>query len=198
MHRTADLHAALSFVIRRVEEQAKLSGEPLEEEQRFLLKNLTHSRSMSVWGAHSQRLVPRNINYERLCALGKAARLNDLQSNPASLDWEFAFAVFPLNHHPMWGLLQQAGVKYRKPLWDRLLLIIGALLPVVVAMTLGSLAGDQPWTLFEWAGILSGSAITFLLPYLASQRMEKWQLQKNIERCRLASRFANTTASYPS
>lgn len=149
MYRTADLDAALSFVIRRVEEQAKQSGEPLDEERRLLLNNLTHSLSTPVWDSEFQHLVPRNINYERLCALGKAARLNDFQSSPASLDWEFAFAVFQLNHHPMWGLLQQAGVKYRKPLWDQLFLVIGALLLVVAAVTLVSLAGNQPWTLFQ-------------------------------------------------
>lgn len=38
MDRTTDLGAALGFVIDRIEEEAMRSGEPLTEEQRFLLK----------------------------------------------------------------------------------------------------------------------------------------------------------------
>jgi len=40
MDRKGDLDAALSFVIGRVKEQATLSGERLNEEQRLLLNNL--------------------------------------------------------------------------------------------------------------------------------------------------------------
>jgi len=40
MVRTADLEAALKFVTGRFEEQAMRSGEPLTEEQIFLLANL--------------------------------------------------------------------------------------------------------------------------------------------------------------
>jgi hypothetical protein len=42
MDRTADLGAALGFVISRIEEQATRSGKPLTEEQLFLLSNLPH------------------------------------------------------------------------------------------------------------------------------------------------------------
>lgn len=197
MDQTADLDAALNFVIRRVEEQAKQSGEPLTKEQRLLLNTLPSAMPVSPdWASEfgPAALVPRNIDYERLCALGKAARLNDLLLNPSALDWDFAFVVFQLNNHPMWGLLLNAGMKHRKPLWDQLLLIIAALLFVVAAIALAILAGDQPWTLFQWIKIGSGSGLILLLAYLASRRMEKWQLQKNIERCRLASRFANPMA----
>lgn len=195
MNRTADLDAALSFVTRRIEEQAKQSGEPLNDEQRLLLNNLPSPIS-GIWvpGPDPGPLVPRNIDYERLCNLGKAARLSDLQLSPASLDWDFAFAVLQLNNHPTWGLLLNAGTKRRKPLWDQLLLITAALLFVVAAMALAILAGDQPWTLFQWIKIGSGSGLILLLAYLASRRMENWQLQKKIERCRLASRFANPMA----
>lgn len=197
MDRTADLDAALSFVIRRVEEQAKQSGEPLTKEQRLLLNTLPSAMPVSPdWASEfgPAALVPRNIDYERLCALGKAARLNDLLVSPASLDWDFAFAVFQFNNHPMWGLLLSAGMKYRKPLWDQLLLIVAALLFVVAMLALTLLAGDQPLTLFQWIKIFSGSGLVLLVAYLASRRVEKLRLEKNIERCKLASRFANPMA----
>jgi hypothetical protein len=124
MDRTVDLDAALSFVIGRVEEQATLSGEPLNEEERLLLNNLPPSTPANWFpDPEPPPLVPRNINYERVGTLGKAAYLNDRQVNPASLDWEFAFAVFKLNRHPMWGLLQYAGAKQRRPWWDTFFLL---------------------------------------------------------------------------
>src|SRR5262245_15217934 len=106
MDRTTDLEPALSFVVRRIEEQAKTSGNPLNEEERSLLKNLPSSNAnYLVWAPElgPPELVPRNLSLERLCALAKAAFLNDRKMNPESLDWEFAFAVFRLNRHPMWG-----------------------------------------------------------------------------------------------
>ena len=81
-------------------------------------------------------LVPRNINLERVCALGKAAYLHDRQLNPSSLDWEFAFAVFTLNRPPMGGLLQWAGMKLRRPRWDGLQLIATGLVPIVAVVLL--------------------------------------------------------------
>lgn len=197
MDRTTDLNTALSFVIRRVEEQAKQSGEPLTKEQRLLLNTLPSAMPAAPdWASEfgPAALIPRNVDYERLCALGKAARLNDFLLAPSALDWDFAFVVFQLNNHPMWGLLLNAGMKYRKPLWDRLLLIVAALLFVVAMLALTLLAGDQPLTLFQWIKIFSGSGLVLLVAYLASRRVEKLRLEKNIERCRLASRFANITA----
>jgi len=86
MGRTADLDSALSFVIGRMAEQAKLSGEPLSDEQRLLL-NYLPSSAPANWHPEIPVLVPRNINLERVCALGKAAYQYDCQTNPASLDW---------------------------------------------------------------------------------------------------------------
>jgi len=193
MDRTADLEAALSFVIGRIGQQATLSGEPLSEEQHLLL-NYLPSSTPAIEFPHPQppTLVPRDINYERLYALGKAAYLNDRQINPASLDWEFAFAVFKLNHHPMSGLLQWAGAKHRRPWWDYFLLTTAALVFIVVTMSLILLAGKEPWTLSKWIGIGSGYVAIILLMYFASRRIEERQLEKDIDRCRLASRFAST------
>jgi hypothetical protein len=98
MDRTADLDSALSFVVGRIAEEARLSGEPLNEQQRLLLSYLPSSTTTNL---HPEIpvLVPRNINLERLCELGKAAYLHDRQLNPKSLDWEFAFSVLRLNRH---------------------------------------------------------------------------------------------------
>ncbi len=48
MERTADLDSALSFVIGRIAEQAKVSGEPLSDEQRLLL-NYLPSETAANW-----------------------------------------------------------------------------------------------------------------------------------------------------
>ena len=194
MDRTADLDSALSFVISRIAEQAKLSGEPLSDEQRLLLNHLPSSSSTPAnWHPEIPVLVPRNINLERVCALGKAAYQHDRQVNPASLDWEFAFAVFTLDRHPMGGLLQWAGMKLRRPRWDGLLLIVAALLPIVAVILLVWNA-DGPLFLFRSVGIGSGCVAIMFLMFFASRRIEKRRLEEDIERCRLASRFVGTVA----
>ena len=190
MDRTRDLETALTFVVRRIEEQAKESGHPLNEEEHSILKILPPSNvSYLSWAAPElgpPELVPRNINLERLCALAKAAYLNDRQINPESLDWEFALAVFRLNRHPMWGVLSSAGVKmYRRPLWDQLFLILTALLPIIALILL---VAKETRSTFGWAGILCGTVTIMLLIFLASRQIEQRQLGNYIERCRLVSR----------
>lgn len=115
MDRTADLDSALSFVIGRITEQAQLSGQTLGEQQRLLLNYLPCSTTTNWDHPEIPVLVPRNINVERLCELGKAAFQHDRQVNPTSLDWEFAFSVLRLNRHAMAGLLQGVGLKPRRP-----------------------------------------------------------------------------------
>jgi hypothetical protein len=196
MDRAVDLETALTFVVRRIEEQAKESGPPLNDEEHSLLKNLPSTNINLSWAAPElgpPELVPRNINLERLCALAKTAYLNDRKINPESLDWEFAFAVFKLNRHPMWGVLHSAGVKMnRRPLWDQLFVIIAALFPLVAVIILAS---NGLRTIFQWAGILCGTVAIMLLIYFASRQIEQWQLENHIERCRLASRNISWRAS---
>lgn len=198
MDRTADLGAALRFVIGRIEEEAMRSGGPLSDDQHLLLNNLPKHSSLPeiVTGDPESPplLVPRDTTYERLCALAKAAHRNDLELNPASLDWEFAFAVSKLNRHPMCWLLQWAGVKRRRPWWDRWLLLIAALFFIMSTMALMLLAGNEPWNLFQWAGVGAGYIAIMLLMYFASRRIEERQLEQNIERCRRASRFVSKLA----
>ena len=133
VNRTADLDAALAFVIGRIEEEATRSDEPLSDEQCFLLNHLPKVSALpQADGADPESpmlLLPRDIEYERLCGLAKAAHRNDLRLNPALvIDWDFAAAVSKLNGHPMSWLQQWAGVKVRRPLWDFWLLISAALL----------------------------------------------------------------------
>lgn len=187
MDRTTDLETALNFAVRRIEEQAKTSGLPLNDEEHSLLKNLPSSNPKYRFAPDlgPPDLVPRNINLERLCALAKAAYGNDRKKNPESLDWEFAVAVFTLNRHPMWGVLHSAGVRTnRRSSRDGLLMTIAALLPLFAVILLA-------WNgarLFQLAAILCGCVATMLFIYFASQRIEQRQLEKHIERCRLACR----------
>ena len=190
MDRAADLDSARNFVIGRIAEQAKRSGEPLSDEQRLLL-NYLPSAALASWDPEIPVLVPRNINLERVCALGKAAYQHDLQVNPASLDWEFAFAIFTLERHPMGGLLQWAGMKLRRPGWDGLLLIVTALLPIVAVVLL---VWNADGRLLLSVGIGSGCVAIMLLMFFASRRIKKQRLEEDIERCRLASRFVGKVA----
>jgi hypothetical protein len=69
-------------------------------------------------------LVPRDVAYERLIALARDARHNDVRVNPASdLEGMCAVAVSKFNRHPMSWLLRWTGRKERKPWWDRPLLV---------------------------------------------------------------------------
>ena len=189
MDRTADLHSALNFVIDRIAEQANLSGEPLSREQRLLLDYLPSSWPVGL-DPEMPQPVPRNIDLEQVFALGKTAYQHDRQENPASSDWEFALAVFTIARHPMAGLLQMAGMKPSRTRWDSILLVATALLVIAyIAVALIVLKADGA----EFSSVVvgSGCAAIVVLMFLASRRVEKQHLQKEIERCRLASRFSS-------
>ena len=195
MDQTADLEAALRFVAGRLEEQAMRSGEALTKEQLFFLNNLPSvppgAMAFYYGGQIPPPLVPRDLNYERLCALGKAAYLSDRKLTP-SLDWEFALAVFKLNNHPMYGLLNWAGVRQRRPESDDILLIVTALLIVTTIAALGLIVpfiGNTRWTAVLWVGIGFVYFAFVLRMYFVTRRMEQRQLEMEIDRCRLASRF---------
>jgi hypothetical protein len=181
MDRTKDLELALSFVLGRIAEQAKLSGQPLSDEQLLLLKFLPSSMPQN-WSLEMPVLVPRDINLERVCALGKAAYDYDRQVNSASRDWEFAFAVFTLNQHSMRGLLQSAGMKPHRPSWDGFLLIVTALVPVVAVLLV---VWRSDGSLFRSVGIVSGCVAIMVSLFFASRRTEKRRLAEDIERCRV-------------
>ena len=166
MKRTADLETALRFVIKRIEEEAKRSGEPLSDEQRFLLNHLpTYSAWTQPYGGDPEipaQPIPRDATYERVCAVAKAAHRHDLQLNPGSvLDWEFAAAVSRLNRHPVSWLLQWAGVKESRPWWDRWLLVAAALLFIFSVGAVMLLAGSEPWTGYQWIAVGAGYIATW-------------------------------------
>lgn len=185
MDRTTDLEIAVSFVVHRVEAQAKASGQPLSEEEHSLLKSLPSSDASYPILAPEfgpPELVPRNINLERVCALTKAAYQHDRQLNLESLSWEPAFAVLTLNRHPMSGLMQFAGMKRRRPRWDGLRLTVTALLPLVAVLLIVLKANEN---LFRSVGIGAGCVAIMLFMFFGSKRVEKQRLNEEIERYRV-------------
>jgi len=196
MDRTTDLAEALGFVIGRIEEEAMRSGEPLNEEQRFLLNNLPNQSDAPEFSTgdpeFSLHFVPRDTLFERLCALGKAAYRSDVELNPGSHEWEFAFNVSKLNRHPMCWLLQWAGVKQRRPWWDRWLPVAASLLFIIGTIPLMLLVIDRGWVLWRWAVAGIGYIGLMLFMRFASRRFEERQLEQNIERCRSTSRLVGT------
>jgi len=194
MDRTADLDAALRFVIRRIEEEATRSGEPLTDEQRHLLSHLPKDSVLPQGYASGPEdpvlLIPRDTTYERLCGVAKVAHTNDVKQNPASaLDWEFAASVSRLNRHPISWLLHSAGVKEHRPWWDAWLLVAAALLFILLGAVVMLLAGQEPWSRLQWTEVCVGCVTIFVLMYFASRRIEEWQLNQTIERCRRSLNF---------
>jgi hypothetical protein len=102
---TADLDAALRFVIRRIEEEANRSGKPLSDEERLLLDNLPKAPPLFQNSGGIEEfppvVVPRDVTYERLCALAKSAHQSDRTVNAEAGSWEFAAAVSKLRRHPI-------------------------------------------------------------------------------------------------
>ena len=138
--------------------------------------------------------MPRNLDLERLCALAKEAHSNDRTVSPSSLDWEFALAVFNLNRHSMAGVLLQAGVKYRKPWWDRFLLVVAALLVIAGAMVPIFLLGIRDQPSYQLVACFVGFAVALAAVYFGYRRMEDSQLQQEVERCRNQCRLMNIVA----
>ena len=188
MDRTTDLEIALSFVVHRVEAQAKTSRQPLNGEEYSLLKNLPSSGAdYPIWAPDlgPPELVPRNAALERICTLTKAAYQEDRQFNPESLSWDFTLAVLTINQHPMTGLLQFAGMKRLRPRWDRLRLVVTALLPVIAVMLIALNAKEN---LLRSVGIGAGCFAIMLFLFFGSKRIEKQRLNEEIERCRVGFR----------
>ena len=194
MNRTADLDTALGFVIRRIEEEATRSGEPLSDEQRFLLNHLPKDSALPQPDGGSPeiptqpQLVPRDTTYERLCAVAKAAHHSDMRMNPSTaIDWDLAAAVSKLNRHPISWLLHWAGVKVHRPWWDHWLLFATALLFVFSLGTLMILAVAEGWSKPQWVGFAAIYIALLALAYFASRRIEEWQLKQSIEKYRRGS-----------
>ena len=197
MGQSADLSAALEFVVTRIDEQSVRSGEPLTDEQRGLLNNLPKNSDVPqiVTGDFESPpiLIPRDTNYEKLIALARSAHSEDRERSPASRDWEFAISVLKLNRHPMNWLLQWAGVKQPRPWWDGWLLIAAAMVFAAITMTLILFTDGTAARRLALCG--TGYFVLILISYLASRKIEERQLEQNIEACRASSRFADPSIS---
>jgi hypothetical protein len=84
----------------------------------------------------------------------------------------------------MCWLLQWAGVKQRRPWWDRWLLVAASLLFIIATISLMLLVIDRGWVL--WRGAVAGIGYIGLMLFMriASRRIEERQLEQNIERFR--------------
>ena len=196
MDRAADMSAALAFVINRIEDHAMRLGQPLDEKQRFLLNNLPDHSDVPEFSTgdpeYPVHFRLRDVTYERLCAVAKAAYRSDREMNPASQEWEFAFNVLKLNRHPACWLLQWVGVKQRRPWWDRWLLVAASLLFVIATVPLMLVVIDRERVLWRWGIVGAGYIGLLLFVRFASRRIEERQLEQNIENCRDASRSVGT------
>jgi hypothetical protein len=194
MSHSADFNAAMKFVLTRIEEESARSGEPLSEDERWLLHNLPTRSGLPRTSIGDPRFpiapVPRDSNYERLIALAKSAHRRDRELAPESRDWKFAISVFKLDRHPMGWLLEGAGIKQPKPWWDRCLIIIAAVPLAAIASVLFifvASTGSRLLGIFLGGGFF---ALT-LAAWLASRKLDERELRRSIENCRAASRFGN-------
>jgi hypothetical protein len=117
------LEAALGFVIRRIREEARRSGKPLDENEEDFLWNLPTKPTNPL--AHPPHyfgegvldpLRVRDLQFERLCNLAKNAHKSDIAIKTESArQWNFAAAVLRLNNHPMSWLCSGVASKSGKP-----------------------------------------------------------------------------------
>jgi hypothetical protein len=83
MNHDVDLDDALSFVVKRIEEEATLSGKLLTEEEGLLLNNLPTTPLFPMTASSDPEfLVPRDLAYERLIALQKRRGSMTFESIP--------------------------------------------------------------------------------------------------------------------
>lgn len=188
MQNDSSLETAAAFVIGRIEEEAQRSGEPLDDEERLLLNHLpTAPSSSEPWvGPEDPIALPRDLRYEKLCRLTKAALRLDLDSNPEGQSkWQFAAAIFKLEGHPMGWLLEWGGLKPERPWWDNWLLYATGLLVAccgtAVMFVLDSSSAPPTWV------VASSGCLALVLLYLALRTLERWQLRKTVDRLRVAS-----------
>jgi hypothetical protein len=182
-----DLDAALQFVIERIKGQAVQSGAALTHVQLELLRNLPKAHSAGVPSAGDSGFTPaRDTNYERLCALAKAAFGEASEQDSERLKWEFASAVFLFHNDPMWSVLYYAGVKNQRPGWDFVLLVFWAalLIAVLMAIVFALDLYSEHWIAMKW-GVLCLTVIAMgFLTRWGVRRTERRRFEHEIERCR--------------
>ncbi|MGH9523146.1 MAG: hypothetical protein ACRD3E_11510, partial [Terriglobales bacterium] len=125
--------------------------------------------------------LPRNFEYEKLCAMAKAAVREDTRVDSRSAaDWELAAAICKLGRHPMAWLLDRAGVRVSPPHWDRWLLVAVSLLLCGGMVALFGFVADGP-SPERWiaAGTIYVSILVAI--YVVARRLEEWQLKQFID-----------------
>jgi hypothetical protein len=193
MTERAELQAAVRFVTARIEEQATRVGVPLTPEERSLLNQLPTTSTLPIVTyfdpEFGSALLPRDLPYERLCSLAKAARDNDVRENGKSTqNWDLAFSIAKLNRHPLAWLLQWAGVRQR-PWWDRWLLVAVGLFAVGSGLGLTVIAAVRGWTTSQLVGVGLLYASILVGVYFGSRKVEEWELTQAAEKLRRESLF---------
>lgn len=191
MNRDSDLDGALNSIVKRIEREASRSGKPLTEEEALLLNNLPTAPLFPLSGPgdpeYAPLPVPRDVAYERLIALAKEARQQDVRIDPMSdREWRYWAAVCKLNRHPMSWLLRWSGIREQRPWWDRSLLIISAALLVFFFGALIFLGILQTWTRLAWIAGGLGYFVVVVLLYFGSRHIEEWELRREVDKYRLA------------
>jgi hypothetical protein len=186
---SSDLDAALKFVVERINEQADRSGDPLTQEQLALLRDLPIRNGASLFGSGAfwspATPIPRDRNYEKLCALGRAAYTEASKKDPGILEWEFASAVLLFHSHPMWTLLYHAGVRNQRPGLEPLLLALWAVVLIVTLEgTAVALNLHSDHTTVTWIAICAELIPLALLTRWGVRRTQRWRLEFEMERCR--------------
>ncbi len=209
---SADLDAALAYLLERITEQAARSGAPLKEGEQYLLAHLpnsptnpTVSYGLNFTYEGSQATpVLRDFTFERLCDLAREARHHDLEIRPeAAREWQFATAVVQFHRHPMSWLLGWADIRVAqpRPKWDRSLLITSAILLIAaflsVAAGISILTANKSVAVIWTVWILGGCVYVgmIVLGYFGLKRLEISHWKQTLEnyRCNLPVRSrANT------
>jgi hypothetical protein len=193
MNEHADLDDALSFVVKRIEREATRSGKPLTEEESLLLNNLPTAPLFAVMEPMDPEFppplpVPRDLAYERLIALAKEARNQDVRvESESDRKWRYAATLCKLNRHPMSWLLRWSGIREQRPWWDRSLLFISATVLVFCFLAMILLGIIETWTRLEWVAGGLGYLMVVLSLYFGSQYVAEWQLRREVEKYQLAS-----------
>jgi hypothetical protein len=181
----SDLDVALQFVKRRINEEALRSCDPLTDDQRDLLEDLPAEQFLPEAYAGDPEYIPlpRDLAFERLCALARAAHRRDRTLNPTERDWQFAKAVTQLYEHPMSWLLGWAGVQSRRPWSDAWLLVVCAIFCISTCILL-MFVGLETRLWLRCPISASGLALLIAGMYFGTKQLERLQLSKKIEKYR--------------
>lgn len=195
---TSNLELALAFVMERISDEAERSGQPLNEDDRYLLEHLPTeptNPTLDYCNSADEYSWPtpilRDFQFERVSKLAKDARVNDIRIQPvAEAQWEYAAAVLELNRHPMYWLLQWAGAKKQRPPWD-IWLLIGIALLLVVLFGLGAIGIDlfsesrsEFWKRTLWVAGAALYTASIVGLYFATRRLGRWQAMRRVEKYR--------------